>query len=256
MKAGTILAVLVLCAVVRAQAPEDALLEDARKAAVLYAKRLPDFLCAETIHRYEAYGSRREFRSIDTLTLQVSYFQMRESYKLVTRNNRPTKQKLESMAGAFSQGEFGSVLLSIFHPLSKARIEFKEWSVANGRRVGIFTYAVERVNSHFDLRVGARKTIAGYHGEIAIDAVTHMVLRIEQTIDVPEQFPLEYSRSVGEYDFVDVGGKQYLLPVRWESWSADLPGNRRVEDQKRYHNVIAFQDYRKYEAESKVSFDK
>lgn len=254
----------------RGQTPPDAeqpgMLEDARRTALNYSKVLPDFICTEFIHRYEAMGPTSPFHSTDTLTLQLTYFQLRENYKLVARNNRPTKQTLDSVGGASSQGEFGSTLLLIFHPLSKAEFAFEEWSTIGDRRVAVYTYRVKRANSHFEMRVAQNSVIAGYHGEIFIDNATHLVLRIAETIDIPDGFPVQISHGTEDYDFTDVGGHQYLLPVRCEKISADLPAIRgrngrlldptaQLAQQIRYRNVIEFRDYRKYAAESTLSFD-
>jgi hypothetical protein len=266
------------------------LLEEARRVALNYSRRLPDFVCTEVIHRYQAYGPTGAFRSTDILTLQLSYFQLKENYKLVARNNHPTTQNLESVGGAWTEGEFGSTLLLIFHPDSRAEFAFKEWSAVRGRRAGVYSYRVDRANSRFELRVATGSTIAGYHGEVYIDASTNQVLRIAEVADVPEGFPVQSSSNTGDYDFVDVGGRQYLLPVRWESLSADLPaehpaakagegatiihpwdkppypvsgrsGNSQGSaahpgDQIRYRNWIEFRDYRKYVAESTLTFDR
>ena len=299
MKWRASFAVVVLFAASRAgQTPVNAeqtgLLEEARQTALNYSKWLPDFICTEVIHRYEAYGPTGKFRSTDILTLQLSYFQLHEEYRLVARDNHATRQGLESVAGALTEGEFGSSLRLIFHPDSKAEFNFKEWNTIGDHRAAVYTYRVNRANSHFELRLPTDSVIAGYHGQVYIDAATHLVLRIEEVIDVPEGSPLQYSSHTGNYDFVNVSGRPYLLPARWESLSADLPvfspspaqavpgitsiihpsqgrqypgvgtsGTRGgVPDtgpqpgkQVRYRNVIEFRDYRKYVAESTLSFD-
>lgn len=281
------LAVVILAAASRGQT---GLLEQARKTARNYSSWLPDFICTEVIHRYEGYGPTGAFRSTDILTLQLSYFQLHENYKLVARNGHPTRQNLESVGGALTEGEFGSTLRLIFHPDSKAEFAFKEWTSIGRRRVAVYTYRVDRVNSRFELRVAAESVIAGYHGEVYIDDTAHLVLRIAQVADVPDGFPVRSSSNTGDYDFVDVGGQTYLLPARWESLTADLPvlhspskavtgttilhpwdkppypvsgrsGSARGPgpqegQQVRYRNVIEFRDYRKYTAESRLAFDR
>jgi hypothetical protein len=128
MKWCALLAAFILAAGSRGQTPADAeqvrVLEQARQTALNYSTWLPDFICTEVIHRYEAYGPAGAFRSTDILTLQLSYFRLHENYKLVARNNRPTKLNLASVGGAFSEGEFGSKLRLIFHPDSKAEFAF------------------------------------------------------------------------------------------------------------------------------------
>jgi hypothetical protein len=116
------------------------------------------------------------------------------------------------------------------------------------------------------MRLPNQSVIAGYHGELFIDDATRLVLRVAETVDIPDGFPVQLSHNTGDYDFIDVGGHRYLLPVRCETISADLPPTRgrngRLLDpsaqmamQVRYRNVIEFRDYRKYAAESTLSFD-
>lgn len=235
-------------------AQDAAMLEDARRIALNYSKQLPDFICTEVVHRYETYGTSPVPRQTDVLSLQLSYFQFHEIYKLVSRNGKPSGLTLEAVGGAISQGEFGSKLLLIFHPMSKTEFELKRSGTLGSRRVAVYGYRIERENSRFELRVGTESVIAGYHGDVYIDSDTHLVLRIDDVIDVPKGFPIDYTRDRTGYSYVKVAGREVLLPVRCESWSADMPA--RPANQIHYHNVIEFKDYRKYEAESTLSFDK
>ncbi|HWC96821.1 MAG TPA: hypothetical protein VG456_08730 [Candidatus Sulfopaludibacter sp.] len=260
MRGTRLLALLVLAAAVHGQTPE--MLEKARLVAINYTKSLPDFICTEVIHRYETYRTNMMPRETDVLTLQLGYFQMHESYKMVSRNGKPSDQSLESIGGAFSMGEFGSKLLLIFHPVSKTAFEFKKLGTIGSRRVAIYSYRIERENSKFELRTGVSGVVAGYHGDVYIDTETHLVLRTENVIDVPAGFPVEYSRDKSEYAYVKVAGRQILLPVRCESWAADalqrpMTNSRFTPEayQVHYHNVIDFKNYRKYEAQSTLSFD-
>jgi hypothetical protein len=242
---------------------DTAVLEAARRTALNYTKSLPDFICSEVVHRYETLGTSAMPRQTDVLTLQLGYFQLRENYKLISRNGKPSNQSLETVGGAFSQGEFGSKLLLIFHPASKTEFEFKKMATIGARHVAVYSYRVERENSRFELRTGPESAIAGYHGDVYIDAESHLVLRIEETVDVPTGLPVEYSRNRTDYAFVKVAGHEVLLPARCESWAADIPPPVRptarfnsTSNQIHYHNVIDFKDYRKYETESTLSFDK
>ncbi len=264
-------------------------LEGARQTALSYSRQLPDFLCTETVRRSQAYGPTGDFRNIDALTLQVSYFQLHESYKLVARNNHPTQPNVEALAGAYSEGEFGSKLRFIFDPESKTEFHFLEEKSVAGRRAAVYSYRVERANSRFELRVPSQSVIAGYHGQVFIDVATQVTLRIEEVLDIPEGFPIQESRSTVEYGFVDVAGRKSLLPVHSETLSTDrleprpeakpsspstilhpwdkpaYPATGRTgrassanspqADQVRYRNLIEFRNYRKYAADSSLTFD-
>ena len=51
-----------------------------------------------------------------------------------------------------------------------------------------------------------------------------------------------------DYDYAEVGGRRFLLPVRAESRIATVEGQTR--------NVIEFQDYRKFTSETSITFEK
>ena len=48
-----------------------------------------------------------------------------------------------------------------------------------------------------------------------VDEQTKRVLRVEvQNNDIPRGFPITLAENAIEYDFVDVAGERYLMPVR------------------------------------------
>src|SRR5438270_3862562 len=66
------------------------LIEAARHEALSYSASLPDFLCTEYIKRREDPRGDNRWRSIDTLTVRLSYFGHMEDYKLMAVNGKPT----------------------------------------------------------------------------------------------------------------------------------------------------------------------
>jgi hypothetical protein len=239
------------------------ILADARQTALNYSKWLPDFICSEQVHRFEAYGEDGAWRSVGTLTLQLAFFRGRENYTLIARNGRPTKQSLESVGGALTKGEFGSALVLIFDPSIGGKFKWREWASVNGHRTAVFAYHVDRATSHYELHMGSIRVIAGYHGLVYIEPEKSLVLRLTEEVEVPSEIPVQQSSLVLDYDFADVGGHQYLLPARSEIFMADLPpptipprgGGPSVTYQMRYRNLLEFREYRKYTAESTLKFD-
>ena len=54
------------------------MIEAARRKALAYTANLPDFICTDTVRRYEL--SYRGWTPKDTLTLQLTFFEHAESY--------------------------------------------------------------------------------------------------------------------------------------------------------------------------------
>ena len=233
--------------------PEQArLLEQAREAALRYSDSLPDFLCTEVVRRtQDAHGNGR-WRDLDTLTVKLSYFGHREDYKLMEVDGKPTLLEYELVAGAVSTGEFGTRLYAVFDPRSRGDFRRKGWTTLRNRRVARFSYRIARENSSYELvhrplQAGPNAIIVAYHGDVYVDEETHMTLRLTLRAEIPHGFPINGNDSSVDYEFAEVGGKRYLLPSH--AYSRAESGKYVAE------NHVEFREYRKFQAESSVTFD-
>jgi hypothetical protein len=246
------LVAILMCvlSIASAQPAADPVLAGAREMALAYSRTLPDFLCTEFIRRFGNWVGT-DVR-IDTLTLQIGYSQLRETYRLVARDNHASHQSLESLNGAISRGEFGSALRFIFDPVSAAEFEAQPPERIRRRPVAVYTYSVPLERSHYKLAYGTEETMTAYHGRVYIETSSSRVLRLTMEVDPPAGFPIRETRSTIDYDLRDVGGAPYLLPVRAEVRTLEAVGKSKM----RYRNVEEFRDYRKFSTESKLSFEK
>jgi hypothetical protein len=258
MKIALAIGVLVLCGVAGAADQRNLddeqakLLDEARLAALTYSDSLPDFLCTEVIRRQEDPRGDNRWRHIDTLTVRLSYFGHKEDYKLLAVNGRPTVLDYLYVGGALTTGEFGSRLVAIFIPESKAAFEWKGWTRLHGRRAAVLRYRIAKENSSFRIQfgtvpVGPNSILVGYRGEVSIDEETHRVLHLTAEAEIPLGFPISGSTSVIDYGFAEVGGRQFLLPVRAEATT--MKGRYKAE------NEVEFREYRKFQSEATISFD-
>jgi hypothetical protein len=259
-----IAAALACASAAQAPAPRtDPVFDAAQSWAIHYSATLPSFFCTEFIRRYANYQGP-EVR-IDTLTLQLGFNQGKESYRLVVRDGHPTHQTVASLNGSFSTGEFGSALALIFDPQSAALFQAETPERIRRRRVTVYSYSVPHARSRYKLLYGAEETITAYHGRVYIDTASGRALRLTMAVDPPEGFPIQETSTILDYDYRDVGGKPYLLPVR-----ADVRTTERVREHPvvagrrmtrlsdvpmRYHNIVEFREYHKFEIESKLGFE-
>ena len=65
--------------------------------------------------------------------------------------------------------------------------------------------------------------------------------------DIPSSFPLREASTVLDYDFVKIGDRTYLLPLRAEV--------RMRSEHYLTRNDVEFRQYRKYSADSSITFD-
>jgi hypothetical protein len=189
---------------------------------------------------------------VDRLTVQLSYFGQKEQYKLLTINATRTNQSFESLDGLISGGEFGSLLLGVFDPASAADFAWKASTDLRKHHAAVYTYLIVRAKSHYMLgaRAAAGNLVAaaaGYHGEVILDGETSRVLRVSASADdIPSASEILQSSVEVDYDFIDVAGRNYLLPSRSES--------HMERKYRQIANVVNFAGYRKFEADSTIDF--
>ena len=267
-------------------AEQSRLLEETRQVSLNYSAWLPNLICTQTIHRDVDLTGSGMWHAADTLTAQVTYFDRKESYRLIARNGRPANQRLENLAGAVSKGEFGSMLRWIFEPEARASFAWNGQESIEHTRVAVFAYSVPEDSSRLELEALSQTVFAGFHGLLWIDQARGLVLRLTAEAEGPEHFPIGKSAVRVEYGWEEIAGHQYLVPVRAEallterppavppSPSArpqgsltppascggcdprpDFPHAQPKTVEARYRNRIQFRGYRKFVTDSKLKFE-
>jgi len=242
-------------------AEQGAIIAEVREYALNYSKGLPNYLCTEVMRRKAAGapGSRYgrgpgnsndpSYQTMDTLTIRLSYYEQKEDYKLILINNAPTTQDYRTIGGATSTGEFGSLLRDIFEPSTEARFEWDHWGLLRGRRVMAFAYHVEQSRSQWGIEYEHKDhIIPAYSGLVEVDQDTHVVMRVTLLAEnIPPSFPIRHAETKLDYDYQDISGHEFLLPLKSETlMSADGILNK---------NETEFRFYRKYSAEAEIKYD-
>jgi hypothetical protein len=91
-----------------------------------YTQSLPDFIASEFIRRYAGPPGAGFYR-LDTLTIQLRYFQHIEEHKLIQHNADPARAAFEDLHGLVGSGEFGAAISAIFSPDSQTSFHFQKW---------------------------------------------------------------------------------------------------------------------------------
>ena len=236
-----------------AEPPPDELIEKARQAALSYTNSLPDFICTQVVRRYDDPRGDNRWSRKDTLTVKLTYFEHLEDYKLTQIDGKPTLIDFMNVGGPTTKGEFGTLLFLLFHPRSNAEFRRKSWTTFHKRRVAVYTYKIDKDHSGYRvsygiLADGPESILAPYHGEIYVDPDSGHILHATQDADLPINFPIRQSNTMVDYDYADVGGRQYLLPMRAEV--------RLSTGRYKGRNEVEFKDYRKFQTDTTITFDK
>jgi hypothetical protein len=225
-------------------------IEQARYYALSYTQDLPNFVVNQRVHRFTRDPATSQWRPRDILDLEVSYeVKSGEHYKLRAIDGRSTNKSYEDVGGASSAGEFGSILVALFAQKSKAQFKPGPTDKIDGRLARVYDFRVPTATSDNQItetRTGQTIT-TGYRGSVWIDQETKRILRIEQSADdIPANFPITVAESAVDYSWVNISGKNFLLPKRAEI----IIGSDRESLYSR--NIIDFTNYRKFEVDMRI----
>ncbi len=231
--------------------PLDALIRKATDAALEFTEELPAYVCQEMMARSQSETHPANLHAIDVVTANLVYENGKEDYRDIAINGKPLKgKKMEDTGGAWSTGEFGTVLIDLFSPATAANFRPHGESRMAGVNTKLYDFDVDREHSHWSIHMGSQTFDPPYKGSVWIDPQTARVLRIEmQAYGFPETFPTDHVESATDYQYIRLGDtKQYLLPVHSENLTCQRGSNYCSRLQ------IDFRNYHKYSGESNITF--
>ncbi len=226
-----------------------ALVEKAREVAATFLEGLPNYVVQESATRYFSETRQPSWNVIDIVSAEVVFEEHQESYRNIQINGKPSKKPPEE-SGAWSTGEFGTILGSLFSGYTDAAFKYAQDDTISHRSASVFDFKVLRVRSNWRILMSGQYILPAYRGSVWIDKQTGDVLRLEmQARDIPEKFPEVSIETAVDYDSIRLGTpEQFLLPVHSEILSC-LRGSNECE-----RNVIEFRNYHKFTGESNIEF--
>jgi hypothetical protein len=230
------------------------IIEEAREYSLNYSKTLPDFICLQVTRRYvDAHykpGTEGSWAVSDRMAEKLTYFDQQEKYEAISHNDTSLYGKAaDSFGGALSRGDFGTLLREIFDPKSSAEFHWERWSGFDTHWMHVYTYSIDAAHSNdtLDYNHGAARATPGYHGEIFIEKGPNVVWRITVEPEPPASFPMQNIHQVLDYRYTELSGQKFLLPQSGTVvMRADGIGHK---------NEIDFRSYRKYSADTSITFD-
>jgi hypothetical protein len=230
----------------------DRILHEVIENAREYVKGLPDYLCLQVTRRHFDPTGTENWRLYDTVQEQLSYVDHHESYKVTMVNGRAVANvEHQKLGGSTLSGDFGSFYSEIFAPETETEFDWDHWATLRGKRMYVFAFRIPQSRSHFTIAssaAGGRVITAGYHGLIYADRETTKVMRYRlECDDIPPDYPIKEVKVDVNYDYVDIAGQKFVLPLKTELHSRD----------GRYltWNEAEFHLYRKFGTESNIIFD-
>lgn len=222
----------------------------ARHYAARYIDGLPNFICTQTTTHSAAGRKGDRWSNKGTITAQLVFAGGKEKRTIQAINGKPisTGNSRASRERLTTEGEFGILLANILGPDSMAEITWKGFEKLRDREVAVIRYSVDQEHSTLRLsRDYYASAFVAYFGEVFADPDTGVVLRItKQLADIPPELETENSHTVIDYDKVVIAGADYFLPSTASVEMTIRSG--------RLRNEMSFNGYRKFEANSTITF--
>jgi hypothetical protein len=256
--AAALLAV-VLCRTAMSQAAsaeKEQIVSRVKNWAVEYTNRLQDFLCTQSMTRYKGKtGPSPGWERLEHQQLDVSYKDKKVGYRRLSVDGRTDRIEQRVKKGyLIPGGEFGAISWP-FLPKSAAEFALDHREVVGGQTVCVLSYIVPSGRTNIVMGVNGASVPLAYHGVIEAVCDTGEIHRLEIVTDIgkgPGRVNGTRLVNVGmeldiRYAPYSIAGVSYLLPSH-----AILKGL--------FHTTLTradidFDNYRKYEVNSNISFD-
>src|SRR5262245_6925736 len=154
-------------------------MDKVRLRSAEYTSKLPNFLCEQLIRRMQSATRRGNWKLRDTLTVEVAYVDGKEEYRNAKRNGKNLKYEEAKASGSWSEGEYGTVLFDLLHPATNADFVYKKKDFIGGVEADLYTFVVEKANSHWKLEFDGQPIQPKYKGSVWVDPKEMLLLRIE-----------------------------------------------------------------------------
>lgn len=226
-----------------------AILDRARAASANAYSALQSFVCTEQIDRFRGDITGQSVRPLDKIRAKLSFERGVEQYSDVFEGDR-ARPGISSLTGAWSEGEFGTLLLQTQQLLSDRQVTFTNFATWKDEPAAIYRVEVAAEDSPWNLTVAGHNYQLSFTTSVWVSVRTGDILKIDRTANhlAPETRISEIQWSI-TLDHVSLNGAQWLLPVRGTYAVLYSQANHRE------WNQISFTGYQRYGSQTALKFD-
>ena len=209
---------------------------------------LHSFVCNEEIQRFKAVTALDKGKRIDAVTATVSFENGTEHYAEVRQNEKP-RPSIESVGGAWSEGEFGTLLRQTQALLSTDLPILEGYSEVDGTTVAIYQIHVMAYQSPWDLQVRTQHVRVPFNTKVWVSEADGEILKIERI-----STSVRADTGISEIQWnvvlkqVELNGRTWLLPT-----SGEYAVSYKDSDHREW-NMMQFSNYHRYGSEVAIRF--
>ncbi len=209
---------------------------------------LQSFVCNEHIDRFKGSVDGDKAHQVDTVTSKVSFENGVEHYSDILQNNHQ-RPALSSVQGAWSEGEFGTLLRQTRALLGTQTALLKEETNLEGTPAGVYTIQTAEADSPWNLVISSHEYRIPFQTLVWVAKDSGRILKIERTsTQMAPATGIAQLRWGVTLQPVQLENKTWLLPKTGEYEVAYAKLNRKE------WNVMNFSDYRRYGARTVLHF--
>jgi hypothetical protein len=226
----------------------NAFLNNAREINRDLYSSMESFVCKERIDRYKGHSHAGGYHR-DTITAKVSLEGGNEQYSEL-RQKRRRLQDLSRLDGAWSKGEFGTLLKQTERLLATQRATLGGEERLVSGSTAIYEFEVQAVESPWDLAVREHHYAIPFRTRVWISEASSQIVRIERTAtEIPKALGIAELRWSVSLNPTDLNGKVWLLPdtAEYEVIYRDSGGEE--------WNTMKFFDYHHFSVETSLRFN-
>jgi hypothetical protein len=200
------------------------------------------------MERYKGAINAENGKHIDTVTAKVSFENGIEHYGDILQNKRQ-RTNIWDVQGAWSVGEFGTLLRQTQDLLSTQTASFRRYADLNGVAAAVYGIEIDAQNSPWDLAVESHHYKLAFQTEIWVNRTSGEILKIERVSSgIPSSVGISEIRWGVTLQQVQLNGKTWLLPQT---------GQYEVQYERSGHrewNELTFSNYHRYGSQVVLNF--
>lgn len=247
------------------------LLAMARDYVAKTISKLPNFFATRETTSYVSTVANVRINNVHTVPY-VAFDEVGTSRVVVLyRNGRELVTKggnhIVSSKQARTRGEFGPILTVIWNDASKGKVTWGHWEQTIEGPVAVFQYTVPQAASHYAVSSPGldqqEQYYPAYRGEIALNPENGSIMRLTVVPELKRDDPMTSANLMVEYGDVDIGGRNYICPVKSAALSDVRTVDRDMDDKwdrvntsvgpvHTYLNQVSFTHYRLFGSEARI----